>query len=216
MVLLYASLTAADPAALGAAAERLAAAGADGLHLDIADGTFVPIITFGPALVRAIRERLPAAVLDVHLMVEQPEALLDELAAAGATRVAFHVEATRYPWRVVTIARRAGIPNVGIALNPATPLDTLAAVVSRVDFVNVLTTEPDVAGERLLDGMQDRVRAARKRLGAGARILVDGGVTAANLATMVRAGASEVVVGREITGAADWGAAVERLRVVAP
>lgn len=211
-VAILASLTAADPGALADAAERLVAAGVDGLHLDIADGRFVPFITFGPQLVRSLRQRLPDAVLDVHLMVERPEEQLDELAAAGATRVAFHVEATRYPWRVVTLARRAGIPVVGVALNPATPLDLLDTVRHDLAFVNLLTTEPDVGGEALLPTTHDRLRRLRGRLGRETRVVVDGGVNAQNLAELVAAGASDVVVGRAITATDDWTLAVRQLR----
>jgi ribulose-phosphate 3-epimerase len=209
---LYASLTAADPATLGDTAARLVAAGVDGLHLDIADGNFVPYITFGPALVASLRRRLPAAVLDVHLMVNHPESYLDQLAAAGATRVTFHAEATAYPWRTVTVAHAAGISRVGIALNPASPLELIDSARHGVSLVNVLSTEPDCAGEALLPSTEDRLCALRRRIGADMPVLVDGGVTAEALPGLIEAGATEFVVGRAITEDSRPAAAIQMLR----
>lgn len=213
---IYASLTAADPAALGDAAERLVASGVDGLHLDIADGAFVPYLTFGPDLVEAIRARLPQAVLDVHLMVETPDAYFGPLARAGADRVTFHAEATRYPRRTLSLARHAGIATVGVALNPATPLDVLASVGDRLKLVNVLSTEPDVLGEAFLDPAFDRLRRVRALVPADAEIIVDGGIGPETVHGVVAAGATAVVVGRAIVRSADWTLAVRTLRAGAP
>lgn len=212
---ILASLTATDPAAYGEAADRLIASGVDGLHIDIADGSFVPYLTVGPGLVAALRRRLSDVLLDVHLMTGRPEAFFEELAAAGADRVAFHAEATRYPWRLVTLARRAGIGEIGLALNPASPLALLDSCSHDLSFVNQLTTEPDVDGERLLPNGPARIADLRAYLGGRAPILVDGGVSVGNIRDLVRAGASDVVVGRAITGAADQVDAVERLRAAA-
>ena len=209
---ILASLSAADPAALGEAAERLALAGADGIHLDIADGHFVPWLSVGPATARALRDRLPDTFLDVHLMVEDPEAYLGELALGEGTRVTFHVEATRYPRRVVTVGRRAGIPSIGPALNPATPLAALDSVVDCVDFASLLSTEPDVAGERFIGRTLDRLGSLRRHLPSGVGLVVDGGVDAELLAPLRAAGASDIVVGRAITGTDDWAVSVARLR----
>jgi ribulose-phosphate 3-epimerase len=213
-VRVLASLSAADPAALAEAAERLALAGVDGIHLDIADGHFVPWLSVGPATARALRARLPTTFLDVHLMVENPEAYLEELALGEGTRVTFHVEATRYPRRVVTIGRRAGVTSIGPALNPATPLGALDSVLDCVDFVSLLSTEPDVAGERFIERTVDRLRSLRQTVRAEVSVVVDGGLDVDVLPQVRAAGASEVVVGRAITGTDDWGAAVARLREV--
>jgi ribulose-phosphate 3-epimerase len=208
---LLASLSAAPAGALADAAARLLTAGVDGLHLDLADGHFVPYLAFPPALVADLRGRFPEAILDVHLMVEEPEAYWEELARAGASRVTFHAEATRYPWRTVTLAHRAGLAEVGVALNPMTPFEALESVRGRIAVVDLLTTEPDLAGEQLLPGSVARVRRLRELL-PGERIQVDGGVTEESAAALAEAGADELVVGRAITGADDWHAAVERLR----
>jgi ribulose-phosphate 3-epimerase len=211
-VRILASLSAADPAALGEAAERLAHAGVDGIHLDIADGHFVPWLSVGPATARALRARLPATFLDVHLMVENPEAYLDQLALGEGTRVTFHVEATRYPRRAITVGRRAGIASIGPALNPATPLTALDSVLDCIDFASLLSTEPDVDGERFIGRTVDRVRALRGDLRPDVALVVDGGVDDTLLPIVRDAGASDVVVGRAITGTDDWAAAVARLR----
>lgn len=211
MTRLLGSLTAAPAGALADAAARLLSAGVDGLHVDLADGHFVPYLAFPPALVADLRGRFPESILDVHLMVEEPEAYWEELARAGASRVVFHVEARRYPWRAVTLAHRAGLSEVGVALNPVTPFEALESVRGRIAVVDLLTTEPDVAGEQLLPGSVARVQRLRELL-SEELIQVDGGVTEESAAALTRAGANELVVGRAITAAGDWHAAVQRLR----
>jgi ribulose-phosphate 3-epimerase len=205
-----ASIRSVDPLALGAACERLLEAGADGLHVDICDGVFVPELTVGPDVARALATRF-GPVLDVHLMVMRPEDYLRVLADAGATRVSFHLEAASYPWRLASLARTLGL-EAGIALNPVTPIPALEPVARAVDFVNLLTTELDFAGERRLPGALERVAAAHALLPSEVRVEVDGGVDAAAAADLVRAGADELVVGRAITGSGDWHAAVAGLR----
>ena len=200
---IFGSLTAADPAALGAAADRLIAHGVDGIHLDLGDGHFVPFLTFGVELVVALRRRLPTVVLDVHLMVDDPERYLVAIAAAHVDRIAFHAESTHYPARVTAVARQHGISAVGIALNPGSPLSIVPAHRSGLAFVNLLTTEPDQAGECLLDGSAERVAGLRSIVGSDLPVMVDGGVTSANAGRLVAAGASELVVGRALAGSDD-------------
>jgi len=198
---LLASIRPLDPLELGAGCERLLETGVDGLHVDLADGVFAPELTVGPEVVRALAART-AALLDVHLMVAGPEPYVRAVAEAGATRVAFHLEAAPYPWRLASLARSLGL-QVGVALNPATAVAALEPVAAAVDFVNLLTTELDLAGERLLPGATERVAAARRLLPPEVWIQVDGGVEADNAAGLVAAGADELVVGRALAGAAD-------------
>jgi ribulose-phosphate 3-epimerase len=129
-----------------------------------------------------------------------------------ADRITFHVEATRYPWRVITLVRRAGVRMVGVALNPATPIDAIEGMPDGVSLVNILSTEPDVDGERFLAPTLARIRAIRSRRGPATTVVVDGGVTETTIRSVVDAGASEIVVGRALIGADDPAAALERLR----
>lgn len=212
-VRIYGSIRSVDPVELGASADRLIEAGVDGLHVDIADGVFVPELTFGPAVARALVERTQAPV-EVHLMVIDPERYLRDLADAGIARVAFHMEATGYPWRVCSLARSLGLV-AGLAANPATPIDALAAVAAAADFVTLLTTEPDLAGEHFLPGSLVRAAALSATLAPSSRLEVDGGVDVDAAAGLVAAGARDIVVGRAVTGSEDWEQAVRRLRAAA-
>ena len=212
-VRIYGSIRSVDPTELGVASERLLEAGVDGLHIDLADGVFVPELTFGPAVARALVERTGASV-EVHLMVVEPERYLRELAQAGVARVSFHLEAAPYPWRICSLARSLGL-EVGLAANPATAVDAITTAGQAADFVNLLTTEPDYAGERLLPRMLERVRAVRAGLPDDVRIEADGGVDVDSARALASSGAHDLVVGRAITRAPEWRAALENVRVAA-
>lgn len=186
-------------------------AGVDALHIDIGDGHFVPFMTFGPTLAGALADAMDAEI-EVHLMVDDPEAWIAELTRHRIARVWFHVEATRYPWRVASLIRGAGA-QAGLALNPVTPVAVLQTLGRSVDAVNLLGVDHDfMRGDLLLDGTIERVRDAREILGRATRLEVDGGVDASNAAGLVRAGADELVVGRAICGRPDWTSAVTELR----
>jgi ribulose-phosphate 3-epimerase len=209
-VRIYASLCAANPLHLGDAVARLEVAGVDGLHIDFADGRFTPVLQGGLDMVRAARaaSQLP---ISVHLMAEDPERWMQPAVAAGAGRIAVHVEATAYPWRLRALARRLGV-EFGLAFNPATPLTILEPLSEVPDFLSLLTTEPDEAGERFLPGMLARIRAARVALPAAVEIEVDGGIDARICMAAIAEGATDVVAGRALLGAADWTAAVAEFR----
>ncbi len=208
---LLASLTSLSPLALGNDAHRLLEAGVDALHIDIGDGHFVPFMTYGLSLAVALADATDAEI-EVHLMVDEPEAWIAELTGHRIARVWFHVEATRYPWRVASVIRGAGA-QAGLALNPVTPITVLQMLGRSVDAINLLGVDHDfMRGDLLLEGTIERVRDAREILRGATRLEVDGGVDASNAAGLVRAGADELVVGRAICGRPNWISAVAELR----
>lgn len=209
-VRVFASLTSLDPVALEDRVARLVQAGVDGIHVDIADGHFAPFLLYGPAVACSLASRL-AVPIEAHLMVDSPEAYLPELAAARVARVAFHLESTRYPWRVVSLARSVGV-GVGVALNALTTIEMLRDLGAAVDYANLLGTDHDLAGDRLLPATIGRVRAVRALVGDAVRVQVDGGVDEGNAAVLVGAGADDLVIGRALCGAPDWPLAMRRLR----
>jgi ribulose-phosphate 3-epimerase len=210
---IWASITSVDLGELVDVVMRLQDAGVDGIHVDVCDGIFVPDFTFGHRVVRALTSRTTLPV-EAHLMVANPEPLLPALADAGAARIAFHVEATAYPWRVAGLASDLGM-QVGVAVNPATPVPSLRYLSQALSFVNVLTTEPDTRGERLLPRMEDRVRQVADAAGP-MPVQVDGGLNLAVLSRFVSAGASEFVVGRSLVGADDFSLRMREFRRALP
>lgn len=196
MTRFWASVTTVDLGRLIDVSQALEEAGLDGMHVDVSDGVFTPDLTFGYRVVRALTDRLSIPV-EAHLMVVNPEEQLRAVGDAGASRASFHFESTAYPWRVACLARSLGI-SVGIAFNPATPLGSVGYLGEGIDFVNVLTTEPDNQGQRMLPRMSGRVAEARVSLGTDVVIQVDGGVSTTNIAGLSDAGARDFVVGRAL------------------
>lgn len=206
----FASITTVDPIALRDSVVALLSAGIDGIHVDIADGHFVPFLTFAPPVVRSLRT-ITQCILEAHLLVDDPEPYLPALLDYGADRIAFHVEATRYPWRVMSALRQTRV-EVGIAINAVTPLANLEMVGRDADFVLALATDHTLNGDEALPSAVDRLRLLRAVLPPAVRVEVDGGVTAQNIAAFVGAGADDVVLGRALLEASSWSAAVGRFR----
>jgi ribulose-phosphate 3-epimerase len=215
-VLLAPSILAADFAHLGrdiGAAER---GGADLIHIDVMDGHFVPNITIGLPVVRAIR-RTASRPLDVHLMITDPDRYLDAFVAAGAAMLSVHVEAVTHLHRTVGRIRALGA-QAGVVLNPATPVTTVAEIASDVDFVLVMSVNPGFAGQAFIPSTLDKLRRLRTLLdeaGSTARIEVDGGIDASNIGDVVAAGATIVVAGQSVFGGPDPEAATRALRAAA-
>ena len=207
------SLLSADFARLADALAVAEAGGADMVHVDVMDGHFVPNLTIGPPVVRALRKatRLP---LDVHLMIERPEATLPEYLDAGADWISVHVEATDHLQRCLDLVRRGGA-KAGAAVNPGTPTLALSAAFPDLDYAVVMSVNPGWGGQPFIDTSIEKVRRLEKEArAAGGRlsIEVDGGVTARNAGELVAAGAEILVAGTAIYGADDPAAAIGKLR----
>lgn len=171
------------------------------LHVDIEDGNFVPNITFGLSTVREIA-RHAVAPLDAHLLVARPEWLLPGLAELGIRRTAVHYEAVEYPLEVLATIRRLGM-RAGLALNFKTNAEALEPFVGGLDYIIVMTAEPDGEGQKFRPGLLDKVARARRLLPAGVEVWVDGGIGEAELPRVVAAGADTVIMGRAVWSAPD-------------
>ncbi len=205
------SLLAADFANLAAEIADIERAGADMIHLDIMDGHFVPNLTFGPPVVQRIAKhcRIP---LDAHLMVEDPDAYVPELASAGVARVAIHVEAGPHLHRSLTTVQGFGMA-AGVALNPATPVEALSEVAQLLDFVLVMSVNPGFGGQEFISSATRKVSKIRSLTGDGdTDITVDGGVSPDNAAALTEAGATTLVAGTSVFGASDRRRAIAELR----
>ena len=215
-VALAPSLLSADFSRLGDAARACEDGGADWIHFDVMDGHFVPNLTVGPIVLKALRKatRVP---FDVHLMIERPLATLDQYLDAGAGRVAVHVEAEPHLLRFAQHARERGA-SPGVAINPGTSLASVDEALHFVDFVLVMTVNPGWGGQAFLEGSFDRIARLAESIasvGSKATIAVDGGVGPDNIAALVRAGARHFVAGSSIFSAGDVPEAIRGLREAA-
>jgi ribulose-phosphate 3-epimerase len=196
---LSASILNADFARLGEQVREAETAGVDMIHVDVMDGHFVPNLTLGFVVVEAVR-RSTTLPLDVHLMIDRPERYLREFAAAGATYLTVHHEATVHLHRTLAEIDALGL-KPGLALNPATPVSTIEEVCPELALLLVMTINPGFGGQSLIPSTVDKVARARKLLderGSAALLEVDGGVKTHNLGSLIRAGADTLVVGTGI------------------
>ena len=191
-------------------------AGAGLIHVDVMDGHFVPNITIGPPVVRAVR-KATGLPLDAHLMIENADRWVGAFLDAGADMISVHVEACPHIHRTVE-AIRAGGARAGVVLNPGTPLGTLDAILGDVDYVLLMSVNPGFGGQKFIPSVRGKIRALRERVGrqgGGVHIEVDGGVDQGNAADLVADGAEILVAGSAVFGAEDPGAAVRRLALLA-
>jgi ribulose-phosphate 3-epimerase len=193
------SILSADFSQLGDAIAEVLDAGARVIHADVMDGHFVPNITIGPLVVAAIAPLIHSAgaLLDVHLMIEHPEQYVEDFAAAGADVIAVHQEACVHLHRVLSQIREAGAA-AGIALNPATPVESLTEARHHCDMVVIMSVNPGFGGQRFIETSVDKLRRARAYLPDNVAIEVDGGVSELNAGQLVAAGATLLVAGSSV------------------
>ncbi len=213
MIKIAPSLLAADMGDLRRAVAQVEAAGADYLHLDVMDGAFVPNISYGPAVIKALRPN-SQLFFDVHLMVEEPGRFLSDYAAAGADLLTVHFEACRHLHRVVQQIKALGL-KAGVALNPATPPEVLQDILPELDLVLIIGVNPGFGGQSFIPaalGKIARTAAMLRQIGSQADLEVDGGIYAANAGPVMQAGANVLVSGTGVFGQPDWAAAIAGLR----
>lgn len=201
-------------ARLGQEVKAVLGAGADYIHVDVMDNHYVPNLTFGPVVVRALRDYGITAPMDVHLMIEPVDRIIPEFAAAGADIITFHPEASRHVDRSLQLIRDQGC-RAGLVFNPATPLDTVAHVVDKLDMILIMSVNPGFGGQSFIPAALDKLRAARALIDASGRDIrleIDGGVNADNIATIAAAGADTFVAGSAIFGSGDYAGAIAAMR----
>ena len=209
-----ASILSANFAKLGEEVDAVLRAGADWVHFDVMDNHYVPNLTIGPLVCQALRKHGVTAPIDVHLMVEPVDRIIPDFAAAGASLISFHPEASRHVHRTLQLIKSHGC-QAGLVLNPATPVEALDYVLDQVDLVLLMSVNPGFGGQGFIPSALDKLRAVRQRIDASGRAIrleIDGGVKPDNIAEIARAGADTFVAGSAIFGKPDYAAVVAEMK----
>jgi len=210
------SILSADFTRLGEEVDAVIAAGADMIHFDVMDNHYVPNLSFGPMILRALTRRGVSVPLDVHLMVEPVDDLIAQFADAGATFISFHPEATRHIDRSLELVKQRGC-KAGLVLNPATPLSLIEPVLHKLDMLLLMSVNPGFGGQEFIPYVLDKVRAARALIDErqlATRLEVDGGIKIDNIRAIADAGADTFVMGSAIFGTPDYQQTLASIRQV--
>jgi ribulose-phosphate 3-epimerase len=208
------SILSADFARLGEEVDAVLEAGADLIHFDVMDNHYVPNLTIGPLVCEALRHHGVTAPIDVHLMVRPVDRIVPDFAAAGATFISFHAEATEHIDRTIALIREHGC-RPGLVFNPATPLDYLDYTLEMLDLVLIMSVNPGFAAQQFIPTTLRKLAEVRARIDAGGRevrLEVDGGIKVQNIRQAAQAGADTFVAGSAIFGSRDYGAVIRDMR----
>ncbi|MBN6064338.1 ribulose-phosphate 3-epimerase [Aggregatibacter actinomycetemcomitans] len=208
------SILSADLARLGEDVEKVLKCGGDVIHFDVMDNHYVPNLTFGPAVCKALHDYGIRAPIDVHLMVKPVDRIIPDFAKAGASYITFHPEASEHIDRTLQLIRDCGCKS-GLVFNPATPLSYLDYVMDKVDIILLMSVNPGFGGQSFIPATLDKLKQARKRIddsGFDIRLEVDGGVKVSNIAEVARAGADMFVAGSAIFDQPDYQKVIDEMR----
>ncbi|WP_243038685.1 ribulose-phosphate 3-epimerase [Dyella sedimenti] len=208
------SILSADFARLGEDTAKALAAGADWVHFDVMDNHYVPNLTMGPMVLKALRDYGISAPIDVHLMVKPVDRIVPDFAKAGATLISFHPEGSEHVDRTIGLIKDSGC-QAGLVFNPATPLGWLDYVMDKLDLILLMSVNPGFGGQKFIPSALDKLREVRRRIdesGRPIRLEIDGGVGPANIGEIAAAGADTFVAGSAIFNAPDYQAVIAQMR----
>ena len=208
------SILAADFARLGEEVETVLAAGADIVHFDVMDNHYVPNLTIGPMVCKALRDYGITAPIDVHLMVSPVDRIIGDFAEAGASYITFHPEASEHVDRSLQLIKDAGC-QAGLVFNPATPLDVASYVMDKIDMLLLMSVNPGFGGQSFIPATLSKLAEARELIdsvGHDIRLEIDGGISAKNIADVAAAGADTFVAGSAIFNQPDYRVVIEQMR----